>query len=93
MYQKKTGGNKMSSIVSFFSGGGNFEYDHCDWKKSGMWTVNVGFSHSENEEDETQFDIKANGIEELNELFNNFEKENNFKNIKIAYIVVVKTAD
>ena len=44
----------------------------------------IGFSHTECEYDETEFDT-PNENEAL-ELFNDFVKENKFVNVKITYI-------
>ena len=77
-------------ITNYFVKGGTWNL-YVD-KVDSYATVNVGFSHNDNDEDETQFDISYPNIGELNTLFNNFVAENNFENVKILYVNVIKTA-
>lgn len=78
-------------ITNYFLNGGTWSL-YVD-KVDSYATVNVGFSHNDNDdEDETQFDISYPNIGELNTLFNNFVAENNFENVKILYVNVIKTA-
>ena len=74
-------------ITNYFVKGGTWNL-YVD-KVDSYATVNVGFSHNDNDEDETQFDISYPNIGELNTLFNNFV---NFENVKILYVNVIKTA-
>lgn len=55
-------------------------------------TVQVGFSHAENEMDETEFCINAYDAKELTELFEGFCKENGFKDVSVESISVVRVA-
>lgn len=55
-------------------------------------TVQVGFSHAENEMDETEFCINAYDAKELTELFEEFCKENGFEDVSIESISVVRVA-
>lgn len=52
--------------------------------KPGDIGTQIGFSHDENPEDETEFDTSDE--EEAKELFKDFIKENGYKNVKIIYI-------
>lgn len=55
-------------------------------------TVQVGFSHAENEMDETEFCINAYDAKELTELFEGFCKENGFEDVSVESISVVRVA-
>ena len=55
-------------------------------------TVQVGFSHAENEMDETEFCVNAYDAKELTELFEGFCKENGFKDVSVESISVVRVA-
>lgn len=57
-----------------------------------VMTVQISFSHAEQEFDETELCIGAWDKKELTELFEAFCKENNFKNVKITAITVVRVA-
>lgn len=50
----------------------------CETKPCRWMSVDVSFVNSEGIEDETNFDIKAYKTNELEELFKNFAKENNY---------------
>ena len=77
-------------ITNYFLKGGTWNL-YVD-KVDSYAIVNVGFSHNDNDEDETQFDISYPNICELNTLFNNFVAESKFKIVKILYVNVVKSA-
>lgn len=90
---KKTKSEKMfRTIKDFFNNDGVFQFEHCNPAGARWFTVDVDFSHEENECDETQFDIRAYDVPELDELFNDFVKENDFKNINISSVTVIKCA-
>lgn len=55
-------------------------------------TVQVGFSHKENDSDETEFCINAWDAKELDELFKIFCQENNFEDISINNLSIVRVA-
>lgn len=55
-------------------------------------TVQIGFSHKENETDETEFCIDTFNPQELAELFDVFCKENNFKEVKVNSVSIVRVA-
>lgn len=58
------------------------------------WNVDIGFINSETEaEDETEFSICAYNENELQELFEEFCKENKISSATVIYISVVQTAD
>ena len=58
-----------------------------------VMTVQIGFSHDEEPEDETEFCIEAWNMEELAALFDEFCKENQFRNVKVNGICIVRVAD
>ena len=65
----------------------------CDMTDSfRAMTVQIGFSHRENETDETEFCIDTFNDQELAELFDAFCKENDFEDVKVNYISVVRVA-
>lgn len=68
-------------VKKYFRRGGTWQYSHNNATLSNYTTVNVGFSRDGNEEGETQFDIEKYNVDELNELFDEFVKENNFSNV------------
>lgn len=84
--------SKNRTIKEYFSKGGRFQFSHCNPSGARWFTVDVDFSHEECEYDETQFDIRAYDMLELDELFEGFVKENNFKNVQITSVTVVKCA-
>lgn len=88
----RIGKGKTRTIKSFFDKGGDFEFEHCYPAGARWFTVNVAFSHEENECDETEFDIYAYNVTELDSLFRDFVKENDFKDVDILAVVVVKCA-
>lgn len=55
-------------------------------------TVQIGFSHRENETDETEFCIDTFNDQELAELFDAFCKENDFEDVKVNSISIVRVA-
>lgn len=56
-------------------------------------TVQIGFSHSEFEGDETEFCVETQDFKaEFDTLFDEFCKENNLKNVRIEYVTVVRSA-
>ena len=55
-------------------------------------TVQIGFSHTGAEFDETEFCITSWNAQELSELFREFCNENGFGNAHIQYVSVVRTA-
>lgn len=64
----------------------------CEVVPYRVMTVQIAFSHEENENDETEFCIEAWNSEELADLFETFCKENNFKKVTILSISVVRLA-
>lgn len=79
-------------VKKYFRRGGTWQYSHNNATLSNYTTVNVGFSRDGNEEDETQFDIEKYNVGELNKLFDEFVEENNFSNVKVLCVEIVKTA-
>lgn len=55
-------------------------------------TVSVGFSHTENEYDKTEFCINSFDRQELNKLFEAFCEENHLRNVHIQSLEIVRTA-
>lgn len=55
--------------------------------------VNVVFESPDNDMDETQFSIRAFDISELDELFSNFCKENNYSQNTVFNIIVTQVAE
>lgn len=55
-------------------------------------TVQIGFSHKENNSDETEFCINAWDAKELDELFKIFCQENNFADVSINNLSIVRVA-
>ena len=67
-----------------------WKYD-CDYVRNTLvMTVQVGFSHTENDEDETEFDVYAWDTQDLWDLFCDFCKENGFEDVAVRYVIVVK---
>ncbi len=79
-------------VKEYFMKGGNWAFNHGNVTLSNYVTVNVGFSHDGNANDETQFDIERYNVGELNKLFNDFVQENTFRNVEVTYVDIVKTA-
>ena len=80
------------TIKQFFKNGGKWEIQ-CDTSiPYRAMTVNVGFINNGND-DEVQFDIQAYNVEEINNLFNDFCKENSFCVSAVTYIRIVETAE
>lgn len=79
-------------ITKYFMKGGSWQYDHVNATLSNYTTVNVGFSHEDCESDETSFDIEKYNVGELNDLFDTFVEENEFKDVVVTYVSIVKTA-
>lgn len=85
--------------VEYIMNGGTFAYD-CDNKtnEAVVWcSVAIEFSHSENETDETEFDVRfTNGstpdYADLNRLFMDFISENKFINVIITGLRVTNMA-
>lgn len=78
-----------TTIKQYFSYGGTWNV-HCDMSTPyRSMTVTVGFINSNNDADETQFDINAYNINELSNLFKAFCAENNFPNNTVQYVNVV----
>lgn len=56
-------------------------------------TVQIGFSHREQEGDETEFCVETHDSEtELDSLFETFCKENGYQDVRIEYVTVVRSA-
>ena len=56
-------------------------------------TVQIGFSHREQEGDETEFCVETHDSEtELDNLFEAFCKENSYQDVRIDYVTVVRSA-
>ena len=55
--------------------------------------VDISFLNNEKAEDETQFSIRAYDVEELDQLFNDFCKENGFNRNTVTCIAIVQMAE
>lgn len=65
----------------------------CDTSKPyTVMSVQIGFSHKENDDDEVEFSINAWRSAELEELFQDFIDENHFEDITVTSISVVRVA-
>lgn len=83
--------NPSATPVEYLMNGGTFAYEcsknlgeHVAW-----CSVAIEFSHSENETDETEFDVRlmyggTPDYADLNRLFMDFVNENKFENIIIT---------
>lgn len=59
-----------------------------------FWSVDIGFINNVDDcYDETEFSISAYDIDELEELFGDFCKENRFAPNTVTYVSVVEMAD
>ena len=65
----------------------------CDSKPCRAMNVDIDFINNEGKLDETQFSINAYNVNELDELFTEFCKENNFKRNTVTNISIVEMAD
>ena len=65
----------------------------CETKPCRYMNVDISFLNNEKAEDETQFSIRAYDVEELNQLFNDFCKENGFKKNTVTCIAIVQMAE
>lgn len=57
-----------------------------------VMTVQIGFSHKENDSDEVEFDITAWDTKQLAELFDDFINENSYTKVHISSISIMRTA-
>ena len=58
------------------------------------WNVDIGFINSETElEDETEFSICAYDEDDLQDLFEEFCKENKISSDTVIYVSVIQTAN
>ena len=59
-----------------------------------FWRVHIGFIDSRNrEEDEAELAIRAYDLDELNELYDDFCRENKMTNDTVVYVAVIETSD
>ena len=59
-----------------------------------FWNIDIGFVNSEDgREDETEFSISAYDLDELDDLFREFCKENSLDDDAVIYVNVVETAE
>lgn len=65
----------------------------CETKPCRYMNVDVNFLNNEKAEDETQFSIRAYDVEELDQLFNDFCKENGFKKNTVTCVTIVQMAE
>lgn len=81
------------TVKNYFKNGGKWDIQ-CDTSVPyRAMTVNIGFLNNNKIDDEVQFDIQAYNVDELNELFHDFCKENDFHSPIITYISIIKTAE
>lgn len=60
----------------------------------GAISVQVGFINDEGNDDETEFSIEVGDcMNELDQLFSDFCKENGFSNDTVTYVTIVRTAN
>lgn len=55
-----------------------------------VMSVDIGFINDEGREDETQFDIRICDVEDLNNLFNEFCRENGYPRNTVYAITIAK---
>ena len=65
----------------------------CETKPCRYMNVDVNFLNNEKAEDETQFSIRAYDADELDQLFNDFCKENGFKKNSVTCVTIVQMAE
>lgn len=65
----------------------------CETKPCRYINVDVNFLNNEKAEDETQFSIRAYDVEELDQLFNDFCKENGFNRNTVTCVTIVQMAE
>lgn len=65
----------------------------CETKPCRYMNVDVNFLNNEKAEDETQFSIRAYDVEELDQLFNDFCKENGLKKNTVTCVTIVQMAE
>ena len=65
----------------------------CGSEEDKAMNVEVYFINNEQKFDETQFSINAYDVDELDELFSEFCKENGLKRDTVYNIVIVEVAD
>ena len=65
----------------------------CETKPCRYMNVDVNFLNNEKSEDETQFSIRAYDVEELDQLFNDFCKENGFNRNTVTCVTIVQMAE
>ena len=70
----------------------DWQYE-CETKPCRYMNVDVNFLNNEKAEDETQFSIRAYDVEELDQLFNDFCKENGFNRNTVTCIAIVQMAE
>ena len=69
-------------------------YFNTEDNGGGFWNVSIGFVNSaDDNDDETEFSIKAYDVDELEELFDNFCKENELANNTVTYVSIVETVE
>lgn len=78
---------KDSLVKNFFQEGNMASFEVP--QKGNLMSVNIAFSHAENDYDETQFDVSSYDWDELDELFNDFIVENNFEHVEVTGVQVV----
>ena len=65
----------------------------CKLEKCRVMNVDICFINDEQRFDETQFSINAYDVDELDNLFTDFCKENGFKRNTVYNVVIVEMAD
>lgn len=80
------------SISSFFKNGGKWQIECNLEKPHRAMSVQVCFTH-DGQGDETEFSINSFDKAELHGLFRDFCKENNFTEVNVTGIYVVRAAE
>lgn len=84
---------KTMTVKQYFRNGGKWNIQCNTDTPYRVMSVNVGFLNDRKMEDETQFDIKAYDVIELDKLFREFCKDNGFPTDTVTYIDVVRVAE
>lgn len=81
------------TIKQYFANGGKWNIQCNTNVPYKVMSVNIGFLNDKKMEDETQFDIRAYDINELDALFQDFCNDNHFPSDTVLYVNVVQVAE